>query len=87
MGAMKGPLAVLETGAGNDWDTDSLLAAVLGQVGSSNVSTTYVSGQIQVPIQQAEQYVGQLTQPCRREDLNNADQRPSRGEQSSQMSP
>jgi uncharacterized delta-60 repeat protein/RHS repeat-associated protein len=52
-GAMKGPLAVLQTSAGNDWDTDSLLAAVLGQVstqavlaGNSAISVQYVYGQV-----------------------------------------
>ena len=34
-GAMKGPLAVLQTGAGNDWDTDSLLVALFEAAGLS----------------------------------------------------
>ena len=43
-GEMKGPLAVLETGAGNDWDTDSLLAALLQQTGIQ--ATTYAWGSV-----------------------------------------
>jgi uncharacterized delta-60 repeat protein/RHS repeat-associated protein len=54
-GAMKGPLAVLQTAAGNDWDTASLLAGLFQAAG---ISTSYVSGQIQVPVEQAEDYVG-----------------------------
>ena len=46
-GAMKGPLAVLETKAGNDWDTDSLLAALLQQTG---MTTQYASAQVLVDI-------------------------------------
>ena len=62
-GAMKGPLAVLQTAAGNDWDTDSLLVALLSFVsqqmtGGDGITMNYVLGQIQVPIQQAEAYVG-----------------------------
>ncbi len=82
MGAMKGPLAVLETGAGNDWDTDWLLTSLLAQVGSS-VSTTYVSGQIEVPIQQAEQYVGALDPWAAYNILNKAGQAPNVGEDGS----
>src|SRR5208283_5007503 len=77
-GAMKGPLAVLETSAGNDWDTDWLLASVLAQVSAQmtggSISTTYVSGNIQVPIQQAEAYVGATDSLAAQNILNNADQ-------------
>ena len=55
-GAMKGPLAVLQTGAGNDWDTNSLLAAALAQVsqqavaeGYAPIATAYAWGQISKP--------------------------------------
>ena len=32
-GEMKGPLAVLQTAAGNDWDTDALLVQLLSAAG------------------------------------------------------
>ncbi len=61
-GAMKGPLAVLESGAGNDMDTDWLLANILAQISpqiaGDGISTSYYLGQIQVPEAQAEAYVG-----------------------------
>ena len=42
-GAMKGPLAVLQTGAGNDWDTDALLASIYQVIpGITNIN--YYSG-------------------------------------------
>ena len=60
-GAMKGPLAVLQTGTGNDWDTDSLLAGVLEAistqaqaVGNSTISVTYESGLVSEPIATTE---------------------------------
>jgi RHS repeat-associated protein len=42
-GAMKGPLAVLQSGEGNDWDTDSLLAGLFQQTG---ISTLYTWGRV-----------------------------------------
>ena len=56
-GAMKGALAVMQTGAGNDWDTDSLLAELFDE---ANVSVSYVYGAIRVPIGEAMAYVGVL---------------------------
>ncbi len=58
-GAMKGPQAVLETGAGNDWDIASLLADMLSEAG---IATRYVSGQIEVPIDVTMDYLG-VTDP------------------------
>ena len=58
VGAMKGPLATLQTKAGNDWDTNSLLAALYAEAG---ISTKYVSGEIQLkdlPATQIKDYVG-----------------------------
>ena len=54
-GAMKGPLATLQTKAGNDWDTNSLLAALYGAAG---VSTRYVAGVVEVTDRQLMDYVG-----------------------------
>lgn len=54
-GAMKGPLATLQTKAGNDWDTNSLLAALYGAAG---ISTRYVAGAIEVTESQLRDYVG-----------------------------
>jgi len=54
-GAMKGPLATLQTKAGNDWDTNSLLASLYGAAG---ISTRYVAGTIEVTTQQLMDYVG-----------------------------
>jgi len=54
-GAMKGPLATLQTKAGNDWDTNSLLAALYGAAG---ISTRYVAGAIEVSESQLRDYVG-----------------------------
>jgi transglutaminase-like putative cysteine protease len=54
-GAMKGPLAVLQTKAGNDWDTDSLLAEMFSAAG---IATQFVPGRINAPIQAVEDYVG-----------------------------
>ena len=78
-GAMKGPLAVLETSAGNDWDTDSLLAEVLAQVSQEmqemdlgSISTSYISGQIEVPMPQAEAYVGASDETAAYDILLNA---------------
>ncbi len=46
-GSMKGPQAVLETGAGNDWDQAALLVALLDE---SGVAARYASGRIDVEI-------------------------------------
>jgi RHS repeat-associated protein len=54
-GAMKGPLATLQTKAGNDWDTNSLLAALYNAAG---LSTRYVAGVVEVTPQQLMDYVG-----------------------------
>lgn len=43
-GSMKGPQAVLETRAGNDWDQAGLLMALLAE---SGVTSRYVSGRIE----------------------------------------
>ena len=66
-GAMKGPLAVLQTGRGNDWDTDSLLVQLFSAAGISTANITYVTttytndSAILVPIQSAMQLVGVKT--------------------------
>ena len=54
-GAMKGPLATLQTRAGNSWDTASLLAELYDEAG---ISTDYVFGKIEVPIDTAAAYLG-----------------------------
>ena len=78
-GAMKGPLATLQTKAGNDWDTDSLLQQLLAlAIPNPGSSISYVSGQIQVPIQQAEDYVGATDPGAAYDILNNAGQVPAR---------
>ena len=58
-GAKKGPQATLETKAGDDWDLDMLLAGLLGQAG---VSTQYVSGTVDVPVQPVMAWLG-VTDP------------------------
>ncbi|MEI7863299.1 MAG: transglutaminase domain-containing protein, partial [Planctomycetota bacterium] len=55
VGAMKGPLATLLTKAGNDWDTNSLLAALYASAG---INTRYVEGVAEVTSQQLMDYVG-----------------------------
>ena len=57
-GAMKGPLAVLETKAGNDWDTDSLLAALLQPTG---IQTQYAWGEVVVDTATVENWLGVQT--------------------------
>lgn len=59
-GAMKGPQAVLETGAGNDWEIASLLAAMLD---NAAIATRYVTGQIEVPIDAMMDYLA-VTDPA-----------------------
>ena len=66
-GAMKGPLAVLQTGAGNDWDTDSLLVQLFSAAGIGINTIQYAStsssngSAILLPIQSAMQYIGVKT--------------------------
>jgi len=74
-GEMKGPLAVLETGEGNDWDTAALLATIYQQVPHiSNI--TYYTGTIKVPMQQAENYVGATNPDAAYNILKDAGQNP-----------
>ena len=54
-GAMKGPLATLQTKAGNSWDTNSLLAALYAAAG---VPTRYVAGVIEVTDDQLKDFFG-----------------------------
>ena len=54
-GAMKGPLATLQTKAGNDWDTNSLLASLYAAAG---ISTRYVAGVVEVTESQLKDFVG-----------------------------
>ena len=54
-GAMKGPLATLQTKAGNDWDTNSLLASLYAVAG---IPTRYVSGAVEVTESQLKDFVG-----------------------------
>ena len=54
-GVMKGPLATLQTKAGNDWDTNSLLAGLYAAAG---IATRYVSGVIEIGTDQLKAYVG-----------------------------
>ncbi|MCX7430028.1 MAG: hypothetical protein NTY17_03315 [Planctomycetia bacterium] len=55
VGAMKGPLATLQTKAGNDWDTNSLLASLYAAAG---ISTRYVAGVVEVTESQLKDFVG-----------------------------
>jgi RHS repeat-associated protein len=55
VGAMKGPLATLQTKSGNDWDTNSLLAALYDAAG---ISTRYVAGVVEITPDQLRDYVG-----------------------------
>jgi RHS repeat-associated protein len=54
-GAMKGPLATLQTRAGNDWDTNSLLASLYAAAG---IPTRYVAGAVEVTESQLKDFVG-----------------------------
>ena len=54
-GAMKGPLATLQTKAGNDWDTNSLLASLYAAAG---IPTRYVAGVVEVTEGQLKDFVG-----------------------------
>ena len=53
---MKGPLAVLQTGAGNDWDTDSLLVQLFSAAGVGGLQ--YVTTQIIEPLATVENWLG-----------------------------
>ena len=55
-GSMKGTLAVLQTQAGNDWDTANLLKQLLGEAGITSVQ--FDAGKISVSAQQAVSYFG-----------------------------
>jgi len=74
-GAMKGPLAVLQTGAGNDWDTDSLLAGLLADSGIS--TTQYVTGQVAENVQTTMNWLGVKTAASAYEVLYFAGLRPT----------
>ncbi|MEI8370787.1 MAG: transglutaminase domain-containing protein [Planctomycetia bacterium] len=55
VGLMKGRLATLQTKAGNDWDTNALLAGLFNAAG---IETRFVSGSIKVTDKQVMDYVG-----------------------------
>ncbi|MCY3017317.1 MAG: DUF6531 domain-containing protein, partial [Planctomycetota bacterium] len=55
VGLMKGPLATMQTKAGNDWDTNALLAGLFNAAG---IETRFVSGSIKVTEKQLMDYVG-----------------------------
>jgi len=57
-GLMKGSLATLQTQAGNDWDTNALLAAVFTAAG---VPTRFVAGTIEITGDQLRDYLGART--------------------------
>ncbi len=59
-GTMKGGLAVLETGAGNDWDVCSLLAGIFQQAGVTS-TINYASAQVKENISDAENLLGVKT--------------------------
>ena len=55
-GAMKGPLAVLQTGAGNEWDTDSLLVQLYAQAGVTGLQ--YVTTTVTESVGTLELWLG-----------------------------
>lgn len=59
-GSIQGSDMTLQTLRGNDFDTASLLIALLR---ASNIPARYVYGTIQVPIKQVENWVGGVTDP------------------------
>ena len=77
-GAMKGPLAVLQTGAGNDWDTDSFLAALLAQSSGTPI-TQYASGLVGENIPTVMKWLGVKTPASAYEVLYYAGLRPTFG--------
>jgi RHS repeat-associated protein len=74
-GAMKGPMAVLETGEGNDWDTDSLLVGLFSAAGISGLQ--YVTTQIVEPILTVENWLGVQSPYAAYNVLTNAGLRPT----------
>ena len=54
-GSMKGPLAVVQTGMGNDWDTDTLLVQLFSAAG---ISTSALSYATTVPPSHTTDYFG-----------------------------
>ena len=72
---MKGPLAVLQTGAGNDWDTDVLLVRLLAAAGVNGLQ--YVTTQIVEPAATVENWLGVQSPLAAYDVLANAGLRPS----------
>jgi RHS repeat-associated protein len=75
-GAMKSPEAVLQTGSGNSWDTAALLVDMYAEEGittdpEDEQYIQYVTGRINVPIDEAMAYVG-VTDPQAAEDVLDA---------------
>ena len=60
-GAMKGALAVLETGAGNEWDTDLLLMQLFAAAGVSTSGLQYYSAEVVETLSNAENMLGVKT--------------------------
>jgi YD repeat-containing protein len=58
-GAMKGSLGVLQTGKGNDWDTDSLLVELFEKAGVTGM--TYATTEVYRAVQPTMDYLGVLT--------------------------
>lgn len=83
-GAQKGPLAVLQTGAGNDWDTDSLLALLLQRAsqqavlqGNAAISVDFAWGQVLETLTTTEQRLAVRTAAAAYDTLNLAGLRPA----------
>lgn len=70
VGLMKGPLATLQTKAGNDWDTNNLLAGLFNAAGIT--TTNLVPGTIQITAEQLKNYVGARDIKAAKEILRNA---------------
>jgi len=73
-GAMKGPVTVIETGAGNDWDTVRLLKEMFAASGIS--STDYAAGRVVETVASAEDLVGVKNVYAVKNVLDNAGLRP-----------
>ncbi len=69
-GIMKSPLATFQTKAGNDWDTNSLLAALYNEAA---ITTELVQGFAEVNGQQLMDYVGTRSITAARKILGAAD--------------
>ena len=69
-GEMKGPLATLETGRGNAWDQDALLAGLLSEAG---VWARFVSSQVEAGAGQVEDWLGTKTPDAAASVLANAE--------------